>query len=91
MLFDKLLAKSQREGEPWRDSMWLPVHLADVYRAAGQVLDATADEQLVALAIDPDTHREWKRARNLALVALASWGGQKQRETTDTEAASQSA
>lgn len=69
MPFEKLLAKSQRHGEPWIDSMWLPVHLADVHAAAAQVLDATGDEQLRALGLDPERYRE--RFRRIVLLAAA--------------------
>lgn len=69
MRFNRLLAKSQRDGEPWRDSMLLPVHLADVHRAAGQVFLATGDDQLRALSLDPEHCRE--RFRRTVLLAAA--------------------
>lgn len=69
MTFDRLLAKSLRPGEPWRDSMALPGHLADVHTAAGHVLDATGDEQLRALGLDPEAFRE--RFRRIVLLAAA--------------------
>lgn len=57
MTFAKLLAKSQGPKEAWRDQMWLPVHLTDVHRAAVQLLEATGDDQLSALGLEPDEHR----------------------------------
>jgi hypothetical protein len=45
MLFERLLAKSRPKdlpnGKPERESMKLHVQLADVHRAAAQLLDAT--------------------------------------------------
>jgi CRISPR-associated endonuclease/helicase Cas3 len=54
MTFEKLLAKSwnKAKGEPWRKAMRLPVHLNDAHRAAVQLLDATADDQLAALGLE---------------------------------------
>ncbi|HZT80068.1 MAG TPA: CRISPR-associated helicase Cas3' [Gemmataceae bacterium] len=73
MGFERLLAKSRpkdlSEDVPDSESMKLQVHLEDVYRAAGQVLDATGDEQLRALGLDPDRYRE--RFRRIVLLAAA--------------------
>jgi CRISPR-associated endonuclease/helicase Cas3 len=69
MKVDRLLAKSRKDGEPWSDSMALPGHLADVHTAAVQVLDATGDDQLRALGLDPDRYRE--RFRRTVLLAAA--------------------
>jgi CRISPR-associated endonuclease/helicase Cas3 len=49
--------------------MALPVHLADVYAAAVQVLDATGDDQLRALDLDPARYGE--RFRRIVLLAAA--------------------
>jgi CRISPR-associated endonuclease/helicase Cas3 len=57
MPFDKLLAKGQKRAEPWRDQMWLPVHLVDAHRAASEVLQYTGDDQMLALGMKPDTIR----------------------------------
>lgn len=64
---DRLLAKGQRLGEPWRDSMLLHFHLADVHRSAAQVLDSTGAQQLTALGLDPGTHSD--RFRRIVLLA----------------------
>lgn len=69
MKFEKLLAKSRRRDEPWLDSMWLPVHLEDVHRAAGEVLDATGDDQLKALGLEVEAYRD--RFRRIVLLAAA--------------------
>src|SRR5262245_28561878 len=68
--FDRLLAKSRRVSEPWHDSMWLPVHLEDAYRAAGQVVDATGEDQLKALRLEPGRYLE--RFRRIVLLAAAT-------------------
>jgi CRISPR-associated endonuclease/helicase Cas3 len=67
---DRLLAKSRGPREPFRPSMLLPVHLADVHRAAGQVLDATGDDQLRALGLAPE-HFGGRFRRAVLLAALA--------------------
>ena len=69
MKFERLLAKSQHYDEPWIDSMLLPVHLADVYRAAMQVLDATGDDQLAALGLEAASYCD--RFRRIVLLAAA--------------------
>src|SRR5690349_9770009 len=68
-MFKELLAKSQKPGEPWHPSMLLSVHLSDVCAAALQVLDATGDDQLLALELDPAHYRE--RFRRIVLLAAA--------------------
>lgn len=69
MFPERLLAKSQRKGEPWHDSMSLPQHLEDVHAAATRVLDATGDDQLRALGLSVGTYRE--RFRRVVLLAAA--------------------
>jgi CRISPR-associated endonuclease/helicase Cas3 len=69
MPIDRLLAKSQKKDELWHDSMALPVHLADVYASAVQVLDATGDDQLRALGLPVAPYRE--RFRRIVLLAAA--------------------
>jgi CRISPR-associated endonuclease/helicase Cas3 len=69
MTTDRLLAKSHKDDEPWHDSMALPGHLADVYAAAVQVLDATGDDQLRALGLSVEMYRE--RFRRIVLLAAA--------------------
>jgi CRISPR-associated endonuclease/helicase Cas3 len=68
--FDRLLAKSKEEDEPWSDSMLLHVHLADVHNAASRVLDATGDDQLKALGLPVDEYRE--QLRRVVLLAAAT-------------------
>lgn len=71
MKFERLLAKSWKEDkEPWRDSMWLPVHLKDVHEAAGRVLLATGDDQLRALGLRVESYRE--QLRRVVLLAAAA-------------------
>jgi CRISPR-associated endonuclease/helicase Cas3 len=55
MRFERLLAKGQGRDEPWREQMWLPAHLVDVYLAADEVLRCTADDQLRALGVAPES------------------------------------
>jgi CRISPR-associated endonuclease/helicase Cas3 len=70
MTTERLLAKSQKEGEFLRDSMTLPGHLADVHAAAVQVLDATGDDQLRSLGLVPvEEYRE--RFQRLVLLVAA--------------------
>jgi CRISPR-associated endonuclease/helicase Cas3 len=64
----RLWAKSKREHEQEVPSMFLPGHLRDVYVAAEKVLDATGDEQLLALGLSPDEYR----ARLWRCVLLAA-------------------
>lgn len=65
--FDRLLAKSRRLGEPWRNSMLLHAHLADVHRSAAQVLDCTGAQQLMAMGLVPKIHLH--RFRQIVLLA----------------------
>jgi CRISPR-associated endonuclease/helicase Cas3 len=67
---ERLLAKSKAKNEPWRDSMCLPVHLADVHAAAVQVLDSTGDDQLRALGLPVEANRE--RVRRIVRLAAAA-------------------
>ena len=69
MAFEHLLAKSWKEGEPRPREALLPVHLADVHRAAGQVLDATSRDQLDALGLPLEQYRE--SFRRIVLLAAA--------------------
>src|SRR5262249_33944884 len=55
---NRLWAKSKRDDETEVPSMFLPGHLQDVYAAARQVLDATADDQLMALGLNARCYRE---------------------------------
>jgi CRISPR-associated endonuclease/helicase Cas3 len=64
-----LWAKSKRNDEPVHPSMFLPRHLVDVYEAAVQVLDATGDDQLRALGLEPGNYRE--RLHRIVLLAAA--------------------
>ena len=66
MTFERLRAKS---GDGTHASEFLPEHLADAFRAAQLVLDATADDQFAALGLVDDRHRE--RMRRLVPVAAA--------------------
>src|SRR5262249_35001073 len=66
---NRLWAKSKRDDEPEHPSMFLPQHLADVHGAAAQVLDATGDDQLRALGLEPEQYRE--RFRRVVLLAAA--------------------
>jgi CRISPR-associated endonuclease/helicase Cas3 len=65
----RLWAKSQPHGAAEHPSMLLPQHLIDVHAAAGCVLDATGDEQLRALGLEPETYRD--RFRRCVLLAAA--------------------
>lgn len=64
-----LWAKSRPRGEAEHESMLLHRHLSDVYDAAVQVLDATGDDQLLALGLDLNRHRN--RFRRCVLLAAA--------------------
>jgi CRISPR-associated endonuclease/helicase Cas3 len=68
-MFNQLLVKSQKQGELWHPSMLLSAHLSDVYAAALRVLDATGDDQLQALGLDPGNYRE--RFHRIVLLAAA--------------------
>jgi CRISPR-associated endonuclease/helicase Cas3 len=65
----RLWAKSKRDNDPEMPSMFLPGHLEDVYHAAQRVLDASADDQLKALGLDPEKFRD--RFRRIVLLAAA--------------------
>jgi CRISPR-associated endonuclease/helicase Cas3 len=65
----RLWAKSKRDDEAEVPSMLLPGHLQDVFAAALQVLDGTADDQLMALGLDATGYRE--RFRRCVLLAAA--------------------
>lgn len=65
----RLWAKSCPKWAEPHPSMYLPQHLKDVYAAAGRILDATGDAQLVALGLDADRYRE--RFRRCVLLAAA--------------------
>lgn len=64
-----LWAKSKKKDEPVHPSMLLPRHLLDVHEAALQVLDATGDDQLIALGLEPSKYRE--RLRRIVLLSAA--------------------
>src|SRR5437763_14627776 len=64
-----LWAKSKRHDEAELPSMRLSGHLADVLEAATRVLDATGDDQLRALGLDPDQYRD--RLRQCVRLAAA--------------------
>jgi CRISPR-associated endonuclease/helicase Cas3 len=66
---NRLWAKSKSEGEAEHPSMLLPQHLKDVYAAAERVLDATGDDQLSALGLNPTEYRV--RLRQCVLLAAA--------------------
>lgn len=69
MSHDRLLAKSRKRDEAWHDSMLLPVHLEDVYRAAEAVLDATAIDQLRAVGLPVEVYLD--RFRRIVVLAAA--------------------
>jgi CRISPR-associated endonuclease/helicase Cas3 len=68
---ERLWAKSwdsERHGPP-PPHIFLPRHLDDVYQAAARVLEATVDDQLRAVGLEPD---EWRdRFRRVVLLAAA--------------------
>ncbi len=66
---NRLWAKSKRDDEDERPSMFLPHHLRDVYTAAEKILDATGDDQLAALGLNPEKYRD--RFRHCVLLAAA--------------------
>lgn len=67
--FPRLLAKSRRNGEPFNHSMLLIGHLQDVHAAALRVLDATGEDQLRALGLEPRDYLA--RLRRCVLLAAA--------------------
>jgi CRISPR-associated endonuclease/helicase Cas3 len=66
----RMLAKSQKAGEPWHESLTLPGHLAEVHRAALQILASTAEHQLQALGLRSEQFRE--RLERVVLLAAAT-------------------
>ncbi len=66
MMSERLRAKS---GQGTNASEFLPEHLADAFRAAQLVLNATADEQLLALKLPVDHYRD--RLRRIVSIAAA--------------------
>lgn len=65
---DRLLAKSVTRSQAATESVLLPIHLRDVYDAAGQILEATADDQLRALGLPCEKYRD----RLFAIVRFAA-------------------
>jgi len=65
----RLWAKSRPRDVDEHPSMFLPQHLKDVHTAAERVLEATGDDQLRALGLEPDQYRE--RFRRCVLLAAA--------------------
>ena len=67
----RLWAKSWESGRdgPPPPHVVLPRHLDDVYQAAVRVVDATGDDQLRALGLEPDEWRE--RFRRIVMLAAA--------------------
>lgn len=63
----RLWAKSKPMHADVHPSMYLSQHLKDVHAAAERVLDATGDDQLLALGLDPGEYRE--RLRRCVLLA----------------------
>lgn len=70
MKFHRLLAKSWRKewGSP-PDSIYLPSHLKDVYRATVQIVEQTGSYQLSGLGLSPPVWGE--RFRRIVLLAAA--------------------
>jgi CRISPR-associated endonuclease/helicase Cas3 len=66
MTFPRLRAKSGPGENP---SEFLARHLQDVFHAAGNLVDSTGDDQLLALGLEPDALRP--RFRRLVLLAAA--------------------
>jgi CRISPR-associated endonuclease/helicase Cas3 len=64
-----LWAKSKRPDEREHPSMLLSGHLMDALEAATRVLDATGDDQLRALGLDPEQYRD--RLRRCVRLAAA--------------------
>jgi CRISPR-associated endonuclease/helicase Cas3 len=69
-MIEPLWAKSRKPNETDRPSLRLPVHLADVHRAAARVLTATGDDQLRAVGLPPEEYRE--RFHRVVLLAAAA-------------------
>ncbi len=70
----RLWAKSKKDEEPEIPSLFLRGHLEDVYTAAERVLAATADDQLMALGLDPATYRAQLRRCVLLAAAIHDLG-----------------
>ncbi len=68
MTLDRLLAKSW-DGDPYAESVTLPGHLRDVHAAALAVFNTSADDQLMALGLDPGFWRD--RMKRIVLFAAA--------------------
>jgi CRISPR-associated endonuclease/helicase Cas3 len=66
---NRLLAKSRLDHVSECDSIYLPVHLQDVYRSAQQVLATTDRWQLEAMGLCPEEDR--RRLEQIVLVAAA--------------------
>jgi CRISPR-associated endonuclease/helicase Cas3 len=66
---NKLWAKSRRDGEPERPSLFLRGHLEDAHQAAMRVIDATSDDQLTALGLRSGAYGD--RLRRCVLLAAA--------------------
>ena len=62
-----LWAKSGMGGRALHSSMYLHNHLGDVHNAAVSVLEATGDDQLCAVGLEPEKYRE--RLRRCVLLA----------------------
>ena len=67
--FERLWAKSRPPDEPLRRSMLLLGHLQDVYAAAERIVDATGEDQLRALGLEPRDYLA--RFRRCVLLAAA--------------------
>ncbi len=67
--FPRLLAKSRKLNEVLTPSMLLIGHLQDVYASALRVLDATGEDQLRALGLEPGIYID--RFRRCVLLAAA--------------------
>jgi len=65
----RLWAKSKPQHKGEHPSMFLLQHLKDVRAAADRILDATGDDQLRALGLDPAEYRD--RLRRCVLLAAA--------------------
>lgn len=68
---ERLWAKSSsaNNGQQEPESVFLGGHLKDVYASADKVLEATGDDQLRAVGLNPDSYRE--RLRRCVLLAAA--------------------
>lgn len=67
--FDRLLAKSCEKQNAIAQAALLPQHLVDVYEAALAVLEASGDDQLQAVGLEP---KEWSSPlRRIVLLSAA--------------------